>query len=79
MTELWPFKLSYFGNDNFEHCCSVWASVSPARNERFKFKILLLYKKQTDSVSVNKWKENYSINVFQFKLNRHAYSTLPLQ
>ena len=43
-----------------------------AKNQSIKFQILPLYKMQNDNMTSRKMKENYFINLFKPKLNRHV-------
>ena len=43
-----------------------------AKNQSIKFQILPLYKMQNDNTTSRKMKENYFINLFNPKLNRHV-------
>ena len=43
-----------------------------AKNQSIKFQILRLYKMQNDNTTSRKMKENYFINLFKPKLNRHV-------
>ena len=43
-----------------------------AKNQSIKFQILPLYKMQNNNMTSRKMKENYFINLFKLKLNRHV-------